>query len=119
MKKSQARSDYYPDKWLVVKLTSTQGTHYRVFASWIGGYTRGDSWKLNSGIEKVVIEDNHYLFHGSSGSVYHCDKFNYGITFYGNSILAGLIKQAKEEQDIDIEIIAEADLSKINWSEVC
>lgn len=119
MKKSQVKSDYRPDKWIIIKLTSHLGTHYRVFASWIGGYAKGDSWKLNSGIVRVEDTDDKYYFHGASGSVYCCDKFNYGTSMYSNSVLAGMIKQAAAEQNLIIEIIAESDLKKINWTEVC
>jgi len=44
-------SDYYPDRWVVVKIG--EENLYKVFACWYGGYARGDSWKLNSGITRV------------------------------------------------------------------
>lgn len=75
-----------PDKWTIVKLPDNNG--YKVLAQWSGGYTQGDSWKLNSGIVKVTTETNmvgdrenrYYLFHGYSKSVYKCNKEMYGVT---------------------------------------
>ena len=71
-------TQYSPDCWVVIRV-SGDNTHYRVLAGWSGGYTSGDSWKLNSGITHVTEGDNHYHFHGSSGSCYSCHKEAYGL----------------------------------------
>jgi hypothetical protein len=100
--------EYTPDCWIVVKITNNESKkfHHRVFANWYGGYLNGDSWKLNSGITKVEVDDNHYLFHGSSGSVYRCHKNNYSTSGYGAGVLANIIDNSPgvtveplEEQD--------------------
>lgn len=44
-------SVYAPDSWTVVKLNGND-PHYRVLASWAGGYLNGDSWKLSSGLRR-------------------------------------------------------------------
>ncbi len=76
-----------PDRWLLVEC----GDIHRVFASFTGGYLDGDSWRLNSGIDRVEIdEDGNFLFHGYSGSVYKCHKDCYGTTGYGASVLHAL-----------------------------
>lgn len=88
----------HPDKWIVVKinpLNDNENTHYRVFASYYGGYTGGDSWKLNSGIKSVEVIDNYLLFHGSSGSVYKCHKDCYGTSGYSYGVLQNLKANAK------------------------
>jgi len=88
--------EYYPDRWTIVKIESKESMHYRVFASWKGGYLDGDSWQLNSGIVKVDLINDQYHFHGESGSIYICHKELYGTTAYGESILQQLIKEAKD-----------------------
>jgi len=80
-----------PHRWLLVE----QGDIHKVFASFTGGYGDGDSWKLNSGIDKVVIDGDYFLFHGYSGSVYKCHKESYGTTGYGGFVLASLMEHAE------------------------
>ena len=63
--------------WVIVKIGGTD-PHYRIFGCWTGGYLNGDSWKLNSGIAKVEDRKGYYDFHGSSGSIYQCQKGSYG-----------------------------------------
>lgn len=96
-------SDYTPDKWMVIKITSKKGSHYRVFACWYGGFTGSDSWKMNSGITSATQDENGYHFTGSSGSVYHCHKNGYGTSGYGASVLAGFSKS----NEISIENLPE------------
>jgi len=99
-------SDYTPDRWLMVKLTNkNEEVHYRVFATWYGGFLGSDSWKLNSGVTKVALNDCVYEFKGSSGSVYHCRNTGYGSSGYGFSVLRGLID--KSAPDLRIEEMPE------------
>lgn len=70
--------EYYPNNWVVIKIKGDD-PHYRVLAGWSGGYTQGTSWKLNSGVTRVDETDTHYKFHGTSGSIYVCDKEMYGL----------------------------------------
>jgi hypothetical protein len=65
---------YNPDNWVIVKITMGDNPTYKVLAGWSGGYLDGDSWRMNSGITKVEIEDDFYLFHGHTASVYKCHK---------------------------------------------
>jgi hypothetical protein len=71
-------NEYTPDNW-VVFFFNTKTPHYRVLAGWSGGYTTGDSWRMNSGITSVTEDDHHYLFRGHTGSVYRCHKNAYGL----------------------------------------
>jgi len=103
-------SDYTPDRWLVVKITTDKETLYKVFACWYGGLGGSDSWQFNSGIVKVELADNYYEFHGHSGSVYHCHKNFYGTNSYGGSVLQNFIDKA----DYKIEILPE----NTNWREL-
>lgn len=84
-------SDYSPDRWLVVKITTANGRLYKVFASWSGGYTGSDSWKMNSGITHATLVDDRWEFAGYSGSVYSCHKEAYGTNGYGGNVLQNFI----------------------------
>lgn len=97
---------YYPDKWLVIKITAqaTGKVHYRVFATWHGGYMGSDSWKLNSGIVVATEDEKSFSFEGDSGSAYFCGKYSYGTTGYGNGILNNIIDTA---EFLHIEIMPE------------
>jgi hypothetical protein len=107
-------SDYTPDKWAVVKISSEEDPPiYKVFACWYGGYAGSDSWKLNSGITSAAFEDNVYYFNGSSGSVYECHKDNYGTNMYGGSVLHKMIDGAGKN-GVTIEILPE----DTNWLEI-
>jgi hypothetical protein len=71
-------TNYFPDNWVVIKLKGDD-PHYRVLAGWSGGYTTGDSWRMNSGITKVELKGDQYIFYGSSGSQYICHKECYTL----------------------------------------
>lgn len=107
-------SDYTPDRWVVVKISSDKNPPiHKVFASWFGGYGGSDHWKLNSGITSVAFENNVYYFNGSSGSVYECHRDTYGTNMYGMSVLSNMIEQAKDI-DVTIEILPE----ETDWLEI-
>lgn len=96
-----------PHNWVIIKLPDLDGGNplYKVFASWAGGYTDGDRWKLNSGIVKVDEDEDFYYFFGYSGSSYKCHKKAYGFaTSFGESILNNMIEQAKENS-ISVEVL--------------
>jgi hypothetical protein len=103
-------SDYTPDRWVVIKITTDKEMLYKVFACWFGGFAGSDSWQMNSGIVKVELVDDYYEFHGTSGSVYRCHKNFYGTNGYGGSVLANFIDKA----DYKIDILPE----NTNWREL-
>jgi hypothetical protein len=81
-------STYTPDKWVIMK-TDVGGTlHYRVLASWYGGYLSSDSWKMSSGIVSMVETDTAYEFSNESGSLYRCFKNSIGTSMYTYSVFA-------------------------------
>ena len=85
---------YTPDEWTIAKITGTN-PHYRIFASWRGGYLNGDSWLLNSGVVAVEVDEDYYVFKGHSGSYYYCHKEFYGISSYYNApVLAQYIEKS-------------------------
>lgn len=98
-----------PDKWMIIRFNED----YKVFATWAGGYTTGDSWKLNSGIVRIEEEDDFYIFHGYSGSFYYCNKNSYGTTTYGLSILDSHQRMLQESGTCNTMNI----LDDCNWIE--
>lgn len=90
---------YEPDRWVVIEFggPSMETPLRKVFAGWYGGYTQGDSWKLNSGVTVATKNGDWFEFTGYSGSVYKCHKNNYGMSGYMSSILNGWQNKALEE----------------------
>ena len=92
-------NDLVPDNWVVIEIIGGEDNRppvYKVFASWIGGYLDGDSWKLNSGISKVTEDGDYILFHGYSGSCYKCHKKGWGRgTSYHTNILSSILNKAE------------------------
>ncbi len=94
-----------PDKWIVVKITTSNSKPmYKVFGTFFGGYLDGDSWKLNSGVSQIKEDEDTISFYGYSGSVYECGKKSYGTSTYTQGILDSFINKAKS-QNVDIEIL--------------
>jgi hypothetical protein len=90
-------TSYIPDKWVVVKISRRdKNPVYKVFACWSGGFSTGDSWRLNSGVTRVARVKNRYEFQGSSGSVYLCHIGCYGSTGFGHSVLQNMIADASD-----------------------
>ena len=101
---------YTPDKWVIVKINGAD-PHYRVCASWYGGYMDSDKWRMNSGITKVTEDGEHYLFEGSSGSVYRCHKQMYGATGYGWGVITGMQKEQPLFEILDESV----DVTKLEY----
>ena len=107
-------SDYQPDKWVVVKISSDKSPPiHKVFACWYGGYLGSDSWKLNSGITRAYEEGNCFMFDGSSGSTYTCHKAQYGTNGYGGGVLQNMIDKALKN-DVLIKVLPE----ETNWLDI-
>jgi hypothetical protein len=106
-------SDYAPDRWVVVKITTPKERLYKVFATWSGGYGGGDSWKMNSGITHAQLVNDHWEFAGYSGSVYSCHREGYGTNGYGGNVLQNFIDQMPS-QDATMEIMP----GDTNWATV-
>lgn len=108
--------EYRPDRWLMVKLTNDKNeVHYRVFATWSGGYLDGDSWKLNSGVTSLKETKERFYFEGSSGSTYICNKTSYGSTGYGQSVLSGLITKSLRGNIVMEVLPEETDFTTIDY----
>lgn len=88
-----------PGCWLIIKTVET----YKVFGVWRGGYLDGDHWRLNSGIVKIEDDGDYLRFIGHSGSIYECNKRNYGTSPYGMDVLNSIKEKG------DLEILSEED----------
>ena len=55
---------YTPDCWRVIEFTygDEKQPLRKVFGGWYGGFAKGDSWKLSSGITKTTEFDDRYEF---------------------------------------------------------
>lgn len=102
-------STYTPDVWVVLEFDAPQleKPMRKVFAGWYGGFAGSNSWKLNSGITEVRIDDQgHYEFDGYSGSTYCCHFNNYHMSSLMHGVLANWLKQADERGDTTIRILS-------------
>jgi len=101
-----------PDQWMILKIKGDT-PHYKIFASWRGGYLGSDSWRMNSGITDVEEDDDFYMFKGKSGSVYRCNKQAYGISTAYN---ASVMKNFEDISNGLIEIINDMpDIMNMDW----
>ena len=84
---------YEPDNFVII----SNGEISRVFASWSGGYTEGESWKLASKIERVEIKDDYVHFHNYSGSTYKCHINSEGVVgVHNKAILNNFLDNSPE-----------------------
>lgn len=108
-----------PDCYQFIKIKAANTNEkdiLKLFCVWTGGYGRGDSWKLNSGVKNISIrgvsidsgsEDVTVLdVHGYSGSVYTIP--NQECTYmssYGAHILQSILDGANKS-GIECELIS-------------
>ena len=96
-------SDYTPDRWVIIEIKRKKKEPLtKIFATWYGGFAGGEEWRFNSGIEKVEEEEDKYLVHGFSGSVYECYKNSQGLSGYGSVVLGGFKEDLKEVATLEI-----------------
>lgn len=86
-------AQYTPDLWQIVKITpvdTTKEPYFRIMACWYGGFTKGDSWKLSSGIVEIKDAGDFWEVPNHSGSVYFLGKNAQGMSGYGSMVLQQL-----------------------------
>ncbi len=94
---------YRPDLWTILKVGDGS---YKVAASWRGGYLSGDSWRVSSGIKKILDLDDYWEVTNVSGSTYLLHKNCVGMSRY----LEGELYEAKKSgkvREVDIREILE------------
>lgn len=104
-------SYYTPDNWVIIKFKG-KDPHYRVLAGWLGGYLTGDSWRMNSGITKVVKDDDYWLFVGSSGSTYACYEGMYGLRRNNAHVWDRLLELHGDKVEL---MLKDTDWASLDW----
>jgi hypothetical protein len=107
--------EYHPDRWILLRFSKNQEVFYKVFATWAGGYLGADSWQLNSGVTQLEETETHYLFGGTSGSIYHCRKNSYGSTMYGFGVLGDLMTKALDQGTVIDALPDDTDFTSISY----
>jgi hypothetical protein len=98
--------EYHPDSWKIIEVDSPEnGKIHKILASWYGGFTTGDSWKISSGIVGVKIEGKVFTMPQYSGSVYICHQSNEHVSGIMGSIYASFVKQLAESGTGTIRMI--------------
>jgi len=103
-------SEYTPDRWIVVEITSGNYTVRKILSAWYGGYLGSNSWRLSSGITEVKDLGKYLEIHNQSGSVYTCYKNGYGTSGLSGGVLHNWMNQAKEREDIAIKVLELEDI---------
>ena len=106
-------TEYNPDCWVVLRMTNKDQIIYKVLGGWSSTYIDGASWRLNSGIERVELDGEVYKFYGSSGSIYNCHKYSYGLRMSTVDIYTTMKKTYPDQ----IEKLIDCDWTQMNWSE--
>jgi len=98
---------YYPDRWVLLKISRPDvDPIYKLFSTWFGGYCGSESWKINSGVKKITQDETCFFVEGYSESVYSCDKHTYGTNLYTSGVLSDMIENAAKS-GVTVEILPE------------
>jgi hypothetical protein len=92
-----------PDKWVIVNIMKGL---YKVLGGWNGGYLGADSWRMSSGLKNIESDpddENYYLMHSHSGSIYRCHKKANGLTMLSGSILSKMQNISDEVITVSVE----------------
>jgi hypothetical protein len=98
-----------PDNWVVAE----HKDFYKLFMSWHGGYTTGNSWWANSGIigcTKDEYNRGSFIFKGNSGSTHTCKSGSYGLS----STLTELLNRPELKEAFTV--LPHRDWSNFDWS---
>ena len=83
---------YTPDKWIIVDMNTVK----KVFATWLGGYLNGETWKLSSGTLEIKDCGDYWELPQYSGSVYKLFKDSEGTTMWSMDVLEHLLEPYPE-----------------------
>lgn len=88
---------YTPDGYAVIRIQAYGSDDFviKVFGSWSGGYSSGESWRINSGTIDIKDEGDSYLVTGFSGSQYKLSKEVNYIRPYNKSVLNDMIAELR------------------------
>jgi len=81
-------NQYTPNRWEIIEVVNNLSGEviHKILGSWYGGFAGSDSWRLSSGIEKVIDKGDHWEIPQSSGSVYTCYKTSQGMSAYTSGV---------------------------------
>ena len=104
-------NEYTPDRWIIIEIKQEGEEPWRrILSAWYGGYLGANSWRLSSGITKIIEHEKHYEIHNESGSIYTCYKTSIGTSSLSASILNSWSAQADERDDFEISVIGVEEL---------
>jgi len=84
---------YHPHCWVIVEIdTPDYGKVHKVLASWYGGYTEPDYWRMNSGITIVTEAEDDYAVAGYSKNVYNLRKDSEKFSSLSAAVFASSVK---------------------------
>lgn len=92
---------YIPDSWVKLRVEREgEPTEYKILGGTSGGYLDGDSWRINSGVERESRgeDENGVMFtdyYGYSGSVYRCYDANNVIRMSIAGVLKTILEKGK------------------------
>jgi hypothetical protein len=83
------------------------GRTRKILASWHGGFSSGDSWKLSSGMQGITLESNHWILPQISGSIYHCPvgPEYYGMSGFTSGIYHNIQEKISHMPGVSVHII--------------
>ena len=101
---------YIPDVWVIVEIKNktTGKKFHKLLSGWYGGFAKGDSWRVNSGITKVLpAQDTPEVLevHGSSGSIYYCHKAVERTSGITESILRQMKEEAAKDGNYEVRTV--------------
>lgn len=103
-------TNYTPDNWVILKIGGND-PHCRVLGGWYGGYLKGNSWRLNSGIKRHTFDGDYWNFYGSSGSCYSCYVDNYRM----NSLMADVYENLKLRFGDEVSVLEDQEWNREGW----
>lgn len=94
---------WVPDGWVMVYYPKL--SMYKLFCSWSGGYLGSDSWRLNSSVRSVELDEHNNYVVNKDKSCYVLSQHGYGrINAYNSGVLASF----QDHHKLDVLVEAEA-----------
>lgn len=94
------------NNWVVLKIQPKAYREQEVFYKLLQGWS-GNTWHMNSGIERVVKADGLYEVHGFSGIVHKVPEESYGVCLN----ISGVIDYYEERYPNCIKVMPDCDWS--------
>lgn len=101
--------EYFPDSWVLIKVTDEENVSHRVLAGFIEKPRHSDDWRISKAITNVSMDDGTYSFVCSSGSTYYCRSFQYNL----NEDLYNIWRAVRSQKEDCVELLKD----RHNWLE--